>query len=373
MTVRCIAIQLFSALSFLHGIGRYIHADLKPENVLITLQHSINGNLMGNKYPSIKIVDLGNALSYNRNINTFEVQSLYYRAPEVLFGNEMTSRIDLWSIGCILFELMNINRFNKDLYFAAAEEAQESKSRRHHHALFACCNRMALARKVYDILAPYPHYVYNEYYSFYLNEMKKKHAANTNGTYLVLKDARKKKLITRLIGSKAANAAATHLTLSVEADAEYVEFIDLIACLLDVNPATRYNSEEAVQHPFCINLQYIENDAAILKLLSTQFHSTYPEISISTDFDRQLCINQQIEQFHMYEAMRNTNPQQIPTPKEMATTRKSNTFGVKYLTQTHNKVVCLLHGCCNNPSVVKQEFGSQQALYGVPQGLPPLK
>ncbi len=59
VSVRCIAIQLFNSLSFLHGIGGYIHADLKPENVLITLQHSINGNLMNNKYPNIKIVDLG--------------------------------------------------------------------------------------------------------------------------------------------------------------------------------------------------------------------------------------------------------------------------------------------------------------------------
>ena len=32
-------------------------------------------------------------------------QSLYYRSPEVCLGMEYSHEIDIWSLGCILFEL----------------------------------------------------------------------------------------------------------------------------------------------------------------------------------------------------------------------------------------------------------------------------
>merc|ERR1719410_197473 len=127
-TVRGIAVQLFSAMSFLHGVGGYIHADLKPENVLITLDDSVGPRTFDNPFPRIRVVDFGNALSYYRNINTFEVQSLYYRAPEVLFGNEISAAIDMWSIGCILVDLININEFNRKTVKAPNRQKCRSRS-----------------------------------------------------------------------------------------------------------------------------------------------------------------------------------------------------------------------------------------------------
>lgn len=38
-------------------------------------------------------------------LTSFEVQSLLYRAPEVLLGVPFGKQIDMWSVGCVLFEL----------------------------------------------------------------------------------------------------------------------------------------------------------------------------------------------------------------------------------------------------------------------------
>eukprot|EP01083_Nonionella_stella_P263685 895460_1 len=103
-TIRHISLQLFSAMSFLHGIGNCIHADIKPENILIKYENN-NYDL-----PNIKIADFGNVILFNTKVKTFNLQTLWYRAPEVLFGNvdSISPLIDMWGIGCILYELFSL-------------------------------------------------------------------------------------------------------------------------------------------------------------------------------------------------------------------------------------------------------------------------
>lgn len=67
------------------------HADLKPENF------SFDGN-------RLKIFDFGIAFEPGSRQNR-KVQSAYYRAPEAWADQRpYTPEIDLWSVGCILFE-----------------------------------------------------------------------------------------------------------------------------------------------------------------------------------------------------------------------------------------------------------------------------
>ena len=56
----------------------------------------------------LKIADLGAAKVLNPNgLNTPYVVSRYYRAPELIMGsNRYDCSIDIWSTGCILFELV---------------------------------------------------------------------------------------------------------------------------------------------------------------------------------------------------------------------------------------------------------------------------
>lgn len=52
----------------------------------------------------IKLTDFGSNIKINE-LDNEELQTRYYRAPEVILGLNYTEKIDIWSIGCILFEL----------------------------------------------------------------------------------------------------------------------------------------------------------------------------------------------------------------------------------------------------------------------------
>ena len=89
--------QILSGLAYLHSFG-IIHRDLTPSNILIV-------NNM------IKIIDFGLAkrTDSTKEIfkNTLGMCSLWYRAPEIIFGNNYyDNKVDIWSVGCILAELL---------------------------------------------------------------------------------------------------------------------------------------------------------------------------------------------------------------------------------------------------------------------------
>lgn len=92
--VRVYARQLFLGLSLLHDC-RIIHADLKPDNILVDEA----------PHKTIKICDLGSAFDCYEAGETPELASRFYRAPEVMLGIAYDCGIDMWSVGCTLFEL----------------------------------------------------------------------------------------------------------------------------------------------------------------------------------------------------------------------------------------------------------------------------
>jgi serine/threonine-protein kinase SRPK3 len=54
---------------------------------------------------AVKIVDFGSAV-YATGPCSNEIQTRNYRAPEVILGSSYNSAADMWSLGCIAFELM---------------------------------------------------------------------------------------------------------------------------------------------------------------------------------------------------------------------------------------------------------------------------
>jgi len=95
--IRKFAIQILLGMCLMQKL-KIVHCDLKPENIL--LKHPTRSG--------IKIIDLGSGCFENEKIYTY-IQSRFYRAPEIVFGIPYTCSIDVWSFGCILFELYTGN------------------------------------------------------------------------------------------------------------------------------------------------------------------------------------------------------------------------------------------------------------------------
>jgi len=90
--------QILRGLLYLHS-ANVVHRDLKPSNILV------------NKNCDLKICDFGLARGFGTQEDdptlTDYVVTRWYRAPEVvLLASEYTKSIDVWSVGCILCELI---------------------------------------------------------------------------------------------------------------------------------------------------------------------------------------------------------------------------------------------------------------------------
>jgi serine/threonine protein kinase len=96
-----VAFQLGRTLDFLHTQNRYIHTDLKPENILLDSNPAAGGSPNPIR---LRICDLGGC-SDERHSRNSVVSTRHYRAPEVVLGLGWMYPADMWSVGCILYEL----------------------------------------------------------------------------------------------------------------------------------------------------------------------------------------------------------------------------------------------------------------------------
>jgi len=85
--------QVLRGLKYIHSAG-IIHRDLKPSNIAV------------NEDCELKILDFGLARP-TENEMTGYVATRWYRAPEIMLNwMHYTQTVDIWSVGCIMAELM---------------------------------------------------------------------------------------------------------------------------------------------------------------------------------------------------------------------------------------------------------------------------
>lgn len=101
--------QMLEAVEYMHAL-HLVHTDLKPENILLesletSRASSSSGDLTVPSTPAIKVIDFGSSTfeeQYHSNI----VSTRHYRAPEIILGHGWSYPCDMWSIGCIMVELI---------------------------------------------------------------------------------------------------------------------------------------------------------------------------------------------------------------------------------------------------------------------------
>lgn len=137
------------------NFNNIIHCDIKPDNILIKFCQSIkiektnyhmktfedfiklfklftlkknnitNANILS--CFEIKIIDFNKSQFINQIYKSTDIQIMYYQAPEVVFGNRnFNESVDMWSIGCIIYELITghilFDIYNKNITYGKFHE-----------------------------------------------------------------------------------------------------------------------------------------------------------------------------------------------------------------------------------------------------------
>ena len=90
--------KILSAIEYLHS-KQICHRDIKPENIMLSEENDLN---------SIKIIDFGlSAQNFDLLINNDYCGTYIYMAPELIEKKLYFNSVDMWSIGILMFILLN--------------------------------------------------------------------------------------------------------------------------------------------------------------------------------------------------------------------------------------------------------------------------
>lgn len=212
--VRAYAQQMFMGLSLLRKCN-ILHADLKPDNVLVNESRNV-----------LKICDLGSASDASENEITPYLVSRFYRAPDIILGMQYDFAIDIWSIGCTLFEL-----YTGKILFTGRSNNQ-------------------MLRAIMECRGKFSHKILRK------TQFAGLHFDDLLNFRSVEKDRLSGKDVVRILNFiKPTRDLKTRLLTNAKGmdDVEIKElnlFVDLLEKCLSLNPEKRCTPAEALKHPF---------------------------------------------------------------------------------------------------------------------------
>lgn len=213
------AYQIFLALAHMRKCS-IVHADLKPDNILVNEQRNV-----------LKICDLGTAIDRSdaataHNEITPYLVSRFYRAPEIILGMPYEYAIDMWSIGCTLYEL-----YTGKILFTGDSNNQMLR------AIIEI--RGKISPKLYRRGQLWQMH-FDDVGNFISQERDKILGKTTVRILPVVKPTRDLRTRLMVASSGMDEAEARHLN----------HFHDLLDRCLAVNPDKRITPSEALKHPF---------------------------------------------------------------------------------------------------------------------------
>lgn len=216
--VRAYAHQLFLGLSLLKKVN-VMHADIKPDNILVSDNKTV-----------VKICDLGSASDVSENDITPYLVSRFYRAPEIILGLAYDAAIDIWSIGCTLYELFTgkilfPGRTNNQMLLHMMELKGRFNTKMIRKAKFGSTH-------------------FDETGAFLSVEKDKITGGDVTRKLVIAKPTRDVRA--RILAANGGKVADDDSKL-------IVSFIDLIDRCLTLDPTRRITPKEALMHPFVRN------------------------------------------------------------------------------------------------------------------------
>ncbi|XP_070550839.1 homeodomain-interacting protein kinase 2-like isoform X2 [Ptychodera flava] len=232
--IRPVTQQVLVALLKLKNLG-LIHADLKPENIMLV-------DPVRQPY-RVKVIDFGSASHVSKAVCSTYLQSRYYRAPEIILGLPFSEAIDMWSLGCVIAELF----LGWPLYPGSSEYDQiryisQTQGLPAEHLLSAATKTTRFFRR--DINSEYP---------LWRLKTPDEHEAESH-----IKSKEARKYIFNCLDDMANVNFPTDLDGSerLAEKADRREFIDLLKRMLTIDADKRIRPAEALNHPF-ISLSHL--------------------------------------------------------------------------------------------------------------------
>ncbi|KAL4641983.1 homeodomain-interacting protein kinase 3 isoform X1 [Arapaima gigas] len=232
--IRPILQQVATALKKLKSLG-LIHADLKPENIMLV-------DPVRQPY-RVKVIDFGSASHVSKAVCSTYLQSRYYRAPEIILGLPFCEAIDMWSLGCVIAELF----LGWPLYPGALEYDQ---------IRYISQTQGLPSEQLLNVGTKTTRFFCKESDSPYASWRLKTTEEHETETGMKSKEARK------YIFSCLDDIAHVNMVMNLEGSdllaekADRREFVSLLKKMLWIDAERRITPNEALNHPF-VTMQHL--------------------------------------------------------------------------------------------------------------------